>query len=112
MSWVDGRERWVYAGLAYALLAISVVLAASQDAGAWPGAILPEGVGGAGGPDGADGAAARRAVAGVRVSSRCGRRCRGRRWPWWRPGGSPPSRGSTPAATPAGRSSSPTTSSS
>lgn len=64
MSWVDGRERWVYAGLAYALLAISVVLAASQDAGAWPGAILPEGVGGAGGPDGADGAGGAGGAAG------------------------------------------------
>ncbi|TYB63206.1 sensor histidine kinase [Nonomuraea sp. PA05] len=46
MSWVDGRERWVYAGVAYGLLAISVIMAAAQDAGAWPGTILLGGAGG------------------------------------------------------------------
>lgn len=40
MSWVDGRERWVYAGLAYGLLALSSLAATftGPAAGAfWPG---------------------------------------------------------------------------
>ncbi|MEV0996313.1 sensor histidine kinase [Nonomuraea sp. NPDC050202] len=46
MSWIDGRERWVYAALAYALLAISAITAAWQGTGTGPG-LIPAG-GGAG----------------------------------------------------------------
>ncbi|MGW3348417.1 sensor histidine kinase [Nonomuraea rubra] len=38
MSWIDGRERWVYAALAYALLAISAITAAWQGTSAGVGA--------------------------------------------------------------------------
>ncbi|AQZ69144.1 hypothetical protein BKM31_53625 [[Actinomadura] parvosata subsp. kistnae] len=40
MSWVDGRERWVYAGLAYALLAISAL--ATAVTGTSPNGVLGE----------------------------------------------------------------------